>query len=457
MGTVPVALPELLALALMATALCLLALDRLALRGDFALAGVFVANGVLPALAGVAGALVVRSDGSAVELSAPEVWLGRLGTVTLLAVAAIAVLRPRRGHTGRALWAGALAYCGAALLTEVFAGDGFPDGTLEIAIGVTALWAAPRLEPQVVAAWAKGVLALFLLGSAAALLLGLPGAAVPYEVGLLPGVAFRVQGITPHANALAPLPVLYLLLEWRFPSPRVVRYLLAGVAGLLLLLAQSKTAWMTALVVAAICVSGGWQDRRARMATATAVLALLAAYTAYSYTGNDQLSSAVEQARTFTGRTQLWRVGLEAWAQDPVWGQGPRFFEAYALRTAQPWTGQAHNQAVEILAERGLIGLAGFSLYVVALARCALRSLAVSGAASLGLVALLLVRSLTETPFTGFDITHLTVFAMLAAWERVPRPGRAADDPIEVRPVSSPLPGRNRRPGGALRTPAGRG
>jgi len=441
---VPEALPELLVAALITALLCLLALDRLAQRGDFVVAGMFVANGVLPALAGAAGALVVRLESGVVQLSAPEIWLGRVGTVILLAVASLAVLRPGHGRAGRGLWAGALAYCGAALLTEVFAGQGFPDGTLEIALGVTALWVAPRLQASVVAAWAKGVLALFLLGSAAAILLGLPGATVPYDVSLLPGITYRVQGITAHANALAPLPVAYLLLEWRYPSPRLARYGMAGVAGVLLLLAQSKTAWVTALVVATICVAGGWQDRRARLATGAALLALLAAYTAYSYAGNDQLSSAVEQARTFTGRTHLWRVGLEAWAAEPVWGQGPRFFEAYALRTAQSWTGQAHNQVIEVLAERGLIGLAGFAVYVAALCRSAMRSLVVSRAASLGLVALLLVRSLTETPFTGLDVTHLTVFAMLAAWERVGEPAPAVRDPLAVRPAALAGPARQR-------------
>lgn len=397
----------------------LVAVDRLARRGEFTVGGLFVANGVLPAIAGAAGALVPPpAFGEVAELTTPQLWIGRLATLTLVGVLAVALLRPRTPRAGQALWLGGAVFCLTNLLTGVFAG-GLPEEPLRVGLALTALWVAPRLEPRLVASWAKAVLVLVLVGSALAFAVGLPGVTVPYEVGVLPGLAFRMQGILPHANDLAPLPVLYLLLEWSFPSRSIIRRPVGAVAVVLLVLTQSKTAWIAALVVfVLVALADRWEQRDVRLAAGLGIVALLAAFTVYSYVGNEQVTSAVEQASTFTGRTRLWVVGFEAWAEQPVWGHGPEFYEDYARRTNQEWAGQAHNQVVEVVAERGLVGLVGLAVYVAALCRSALRSRTVSRATSLGLVGLLLTRFITETPLSGFGLEHLTVFALLMAWER---------------------------------------
>lgn len=398
----------------------LVAVDRLARRGGFVIGGLFVSNGVLPALAGVAGALVPPpAFGEVADLTIPQLWIGRLATLVLAGVLTVALLRPRTPQAGQALWAGGVLFCLSTLLSEVYAGEGFPEQPLRIGLAFTAVWVAPRLEPRLVAAWAKGVLILVLVGSAVAFAVGLPGAVVPYEVGVLPGVDFRMQGILPHANDLAPVPVLYLLLERLYPSRALVRRPVTAVAVVLLVLTQSKTAWVAAIVVfALVALAERWEQREVRLAAVLGIAALLGAFTFYSYVGNEQVSSAVDRARTLTGRTQLWTVGVEGFAEQPVWGQGPDFYEDYARRTNQEWAGQAHNQVVEVISERGLVGLAGLVAYVTALCRSALRSRTISRATSLGVVGLLLTRFITETPLSTLGLEHLTVFALLMAWER---------------------------------------
>jgi O-antigen ligase len=135
--------------------------------------------------------------------------------------------------------------------------------------------------------------------------------------------------------------------------------------------------------------------------------------------GAEQLASnTVDRVTTLTGRTELWRTGLEAWQRAPLTGAGPEFFETYATNSGQAWAGQAHNQLVQTLTQYGVVGLLTLVVYVVVMVQVAFQMSARTRATSVALIALLLVRSITETPLTGLELEHLTVYGLLIAWER---------------------------------------
>ena len=68
---------------------------------------------------------------------------------------------------------------------------------------------------------------------------------------------------------------------------------------------------------------------------------------------------------TVRERVYMWRSGLTMWRQHPVLGLGPggvkREFESYALPEAvKKRTGHVHNTPLQILVERGVLGLAAW-------------------------------------------------------------------------------------------------
>jgi O-antigen ligase len=68
---------------------------------------------------------------------------------------------------------------------------------------------------------------------------------------------------------------------------------------------------------------------------------------------------------TVKERVYMWRSGLTMWRQHPVLGVGPggvkREYEGYALPEAvKKRTGHVHNTPLQVLVERGMLGLAAW-------------------------------------------------------------------------------------------------
>jgi hypothetical protein len=397
----------------------LVALDRLVRKPDYVVTGLFVARGFVPAVSGLAGAFIV-SEG----LSGPELWLGRLSTLLFVLAVTFALLRPRPRDAGRLVMLAGVAHYGAAALVGLLMIETVDveilQGTVLVVLGLIAVWGAPRVDARTVARLAKWAFAAQLIGSLIAVVAGAPEAWVAMGSSWIPGVDLRLQGATYHPNVLGPLPVFYLLLERYVPSPRWFRLPMSVLAVAALLLTQSKTSWVgAAVVLLVVWAADPTRARNARLAAGAAVVTLFAGLIVYSSFVNEQIASDVAtRFGTLTGRTSLWKMGLRAWTETPILGAGQLFFEDQAARRGQAWAGQAHNQVVQTLTELGLVGLVTLMLYAGALCRSALRSAARSRATSLALVAFLLVRCITETPFTGFSLEHLTIYCLLVAWER---------------------------------------
>jgi O-antigen ligase len=394
-----------------------IALDRTSRRPDFAVGGLYLDAGL----------------GAATRLGATVLGLTSLAVAGLLAriviflsVTGLTILRPNRSATGRGLWGAAIAVPIVALSTDWLVGAGFTidDRTFSshhrvlLILGVTALWVSSRLEVETVLWLARLVLGVYLVASLLTFLLGFPSATSPFGA-ILPGMGHRVSGIFDHPNALGPGAVLYLILERIQPSRHPIRIGMSVVAFALLIVAQSKTAWVVALAVYLVLAAGRWDARRALAGSVIIIgLAIPAAITVDLDARDIVDEIPIPHIDTLTGRTELWALGLETWREAPIVGQGSGIFLEIAERTGQRWQSQAHNEYIQALAENGLVGLAALVAYLVALTAVAWRHAARTRNGSLALLALLLLRTFTEVHLVALDLAHLTVIALFFAWER---------------------------------------
>lgn len=423
--------------------LLMVVLDKAQRRPIFVVAGLLIADGLVPVLQGTAASIATGGTGEG-TLVGGQVYLGRVGTLLLYVVLALGLLRPRRVESGAAL---AFAAMGVGLTTYISlvlaTGLLYHESPVRWVLRVLAVYVAWSLKPADVARFVQvlvgGILTISLLG----ILVRLPWMWRQFEGAsqLLPGVPLRFQGLAAHPNGLAPLALLYLILDRVTPAPARLRRLLQAVAVVCLVLTQSKTALLTAVGVLALFVyhdriKPDEQSKRVLpLAVATAGLVAAVLYFGVVDGAETELvgdQDAVISTGTLVGRSQLWQVGIDAWRQSPVSGAGTEFFRDYAARTQQPWAGQAHNQYVQTLTQYGLVGLAGMLLYVVALLVFAWRLRSHTRQVSIALVGTLLFRSITETPLDTLSLIHLPVLALLMGWTRELSEGDSGGLPFPV-------------------------
>ena len=441
---------ELLAV-ILAGAVTVLIIDRLLRQPLFVMGGVLLAEVVLPTLGFLALSLVAGE--AAEEATGPigiQLWLLRLGTLVLvvtvgLGLLKVVALRVRSPRPGAVLLVGAVAFFGAMLLSELYAGVPRQFTLLAVPV-VVALWAAPTPSPERLADLLKWtaftIIGLSLLGA----LFALPRVWAEYPQSLIPGLPLRLRGFALHPNSLGPVIVLYLILERYRPSVWRGRPVLLMLALVALTLTQSKTAWGAALVVYAIHWAWGASGKRQPVALAAVAVAVLIAV-GFAVFGPGLTEDVLEAepfsgARTLTGRTGLWEQGLDFFSQDPWVGAGPRVFEQWATLNDQGWAGQAHNQLVQTLGTSGLLGAAGLLVYICALIVVAARCMGRSRGTSLSILAALLLRCVTETPLDEFEFLHIAAFVLLLSWERaggVVEPTRTGTHPADTSRGRIPL------------------
>ena len=130
-------------------------------------------------------------------------------------------------------------------------------------------------------------------------------------------------------------------------------------------------------------------------------------------------------------RVYMWRSGLTMWRERPILGVGPggvkRDYSRYALEEAsKKRTGHVHNTPLQILVERGLLGLAAWLWLWIAFYAHALRRLrALRGEATaaraivVGAVAAItgfLIGGLTEYNFGDSEVVMLAWVVMALPW-----------------------------------------
>lgn len=162
---------------------------------------------------------------------------------------------------------------------------------------------------------------------------------------MLPGRAFRAWALPPWLLSFAAFIATFTRGAW-----------LGFVAGALALLpaARRRTRWL--IVVGLVVVVGGLLAMPYQVRVRFLTLYELR---------HRILTMADPHDVGVTERVYMWRSGLAMWREHPWLGVGPggvkREYHAYALpEAAKKRTGHVHNTPLQILVERGVLGLAAW-------------------------------------------------------------------------------------------------
>jgi O-antigen ligase len=241
------------------------------------------------------------------------------------------------------------------------------------------------------------------------------------------GLGSRLAGVATHPNALGPLAVALVVLEWT-RRPRQPLALAAALA--VVVWAQSKTSW-AALALVVVLLGARHLGRLApsRALLARAVLAgvlLVTAAIAFGLASPERSTAkGQDTTETFTGRTAIWEVTVEVWEAHPVFGVGPRLWDdamdrRFASRVGFA-PGHAHSQLIHTLGESGLVGATALVVALFAICSLAGRGDDASRGATTSLFVLLAVTGFSEPPMrsvpfsTGFFLVIATLVLCLAA------------------------------------------
>ena len=390
------------------------------------------------------------------DLYAPDVlaspsgvgkWIMRLFLLTALAVCvarllAAAFSRENRGASG----AGLLIAFGLFFLTNTVLPSAlgthpqFKHDYYYVLFPFAAVYASRMQDPETAIRFAKSALLIFLAASCVASFVA-PELTIEHNYpSLLPGVTIRFWGLETHANSMAPVALVYLLLAIHQPFERRWLQWLGLVIGVaVLVMAQSKTTWAAAAIAVPLLLvlrARAW-GRAAFLLLTLGVLLAVALLLLPSMGPSLEDILATQQAHeaaTFTGRDVIWSLAVHEWMRNPLFGYGLTMWnDAYRMQVGLNHAVSAHNQFLQSLSMAGSIGLIGLLVYLGTLLRYAIRARHGSRGLSVALFILVLVRCITETPLSidsflsGGFVTQLLLFHVaLAHGYRVVRVARPA-------------------------------
>lgn len=256
----------------------------------------------------------------------------------------------------------------------------------------------------------------------------------PYTQGLIPGLTVRLWGVGSNPNSIGPLALVLILLEVGFPSSsRWGRVSMLLPSAVVLVLAQSKTAWLAGIIIAVIILlhrsmSGSgrskgmpiWMFFLLLFVMGAAILG--SAVDFGSMSGRFLSAQDANNVESLSGRLRIWEAAIDAWRDSPFFGYGPEAWGVlHRIHIGMPFAVSAHNQLLQSLSAAGAFGAVSLLIYVFLLAKYSLAAASRTRGVSLGLFALLIFRSITEAPlmigtlFSADLLTHLILFRMILA------------------------------------------
>jgi exopolysaccharide production protein ExoQ len=373
---------------------------------------------------------------------------------------------PRSDPAWPLLAAMLLFYVGVLVVQGLFSEHvGFSHKELYLPIILLAAYHQPVRNLPLVLGGAKIVVLALMLGSLLGIAIRPDFVMHRPEPGVIPGIDWRLFGLTSHANTLGPVALLGLLLELHSPSRRRwLRWLHLAAAGAVFVLAQSRTAWVAAVLIGvvvwvplSIAPRGGAGADPHGFSRATwtlvgcAFVLIVAACGMVAFGGTEYLQRKTDLG-TLNGRFQIWDITLQAWRDNILFGYGPEIWgEARRLRFNMFHVGQAHNQFVQTLGEAGVAGLALLLVYLLTFLYAAWHRFAASRGLILALLLVLLARCVTEAPMRSEGLlswaSFLHVLLVVVACHHLRQP-RAAWSPL------APVLGRRGHAPAGARVPA---
>jgi O-antigen ligase len=246
----------------------------------------------------------------------------------------------------------------------------------------------------------------------------------------LPYVPFRFWGLGNSPNSTGPLALALIMMAMHQPFRLLALqlFVLTG-AFAVLVLTQSQTAWVTAAVILPLYLVYRWRVDDGEFARDQGGFIWLAAAFAFLIAVTLYLLSAIAAGiadTAMTGRGKIWRTAVDLYTGNPIFGYGPTAWDtAFRIRVGMPFAFTAHNQVLQSLSTAGVVGLAGWFIYLTMLVLAAARlSRATRGLAPAMLFAFSFMRSFSEASFDFRVITadefllHVILFVLLTgAWQ----------------------------------------
>ncbi|KVW94659.1 O-antigen ligase family protein [Thiobacillus denitrificans] len=253
---------------------------------------------------------------------------------------------------------------------------------------------------------------------------------------LIPGFDFRLHGIFSHSNSLGMAALVYLVLDMADGADRSLYRKLGWLVSVAVLVAtQSKTSWAGAVLAYGVFfiykISAMKTSKAGHSATPAIIggLVILVGFAGAVLLGGVGVegwfkglnAESYSSLTSLTGRTNIWAITIHSWQDNPIFGYGPGLWDVeYRLKYAPQYlyiVGMAHNQFFQTLGESGVLGVIGLFIYVGTLITLGVRFFTVTRGVSLALVVVLIVRSVSETPFRNqaLDLMffiHLAVFVL---------------------------------------------
>ncbi|MCZ7559962.1 MAG: O-antigen ligase family protein [Burkholderiaceae bacterium] len=365
---------------------------------------------------------VTQAIDFAVQAGPPPVmvWFLRLSSVALVGLSLVRitsrVMSRERAEPGPGvLMVAFFAYfiCNY-LLNAVFGSVPAPPivPSIYAALVLGAVYMSRDADPVLVQRFGKLALMAVMAGSLAPLAFD-PGMVRQVETAeiRIAGVGFRLFGLGSNPNNIATLALVNLLLALHQPfRNRLLEAANVSITLGVLVLAQSQTSWLAALIGVPVLLLGrsGLKLLDKRMLVALCVLLMLATvgimglalFTAHGLTLSDFVTGdRYREITSLTGRSAIWRAALLEWEDNPLFGYGPTMWDSgYRGRIGLPFAFTAHNQYLQSLAVAGAVGLCSTLAYLAALGwHCFTAPRAVRGLA-LALYSQMLMRSITEVP-----------------------------------------------------------
>ncbi len=374
-----------------------------------------------------------------------SIWLSRGLTAVVIVIALASIIRAlvredSSRRQGRSLWFGYLAFF---ILGYVFSAIGGTEQAFKysliypLLVFATVFLVSPPNPADFLQA-VKRVLLLIIYGSAVAAVAFPKWALYDDSSAILAGIP-RLFGVTSHPNVLGPLVALYLVIELFRPAHHWFRVLNAMVSIAVLFLSQSKMAWgiaLSALFVwlavrfwrgIGLGLSGDRNWQRALCGTfGVGGLALVAMFVAFLAGAFDRFHlDNLESLMTLTGRTSIWKITIDVWLDNRLFGYGQELWEgAFRVRYGMLFVGQAHNQFMQTLGASGVSGMVGLLIYLWVLALLAMRHAGPTNGLTASLFILLILYSITETPLfnivllDGTFFIHFIIFTYLMMLEK---------------------------------------
>lgn len=365
-------------------------------------------------------------------------WINRLGTLVLLGLCLAEVLRWLLGQrtmpaAARTTWLAAMAYYFVIFGLAGLAGDSMRFVSLNL-LYVPILFTALALYANAVSSSNLRILSWTLRFVFVASLIGAVIAPTSFTnrdyASLIPGLNWRLVGLTDHANSLGALALVGLMLEmskqvWRRPQWPFVALTLVVLAA-----AQSKTAWVGTIAITLMSFLDPTQHRPHAGLTNThkvcmrfcwLVAGIAMAYGVVSHF--DALHALDAKFAGYTGRDRIWDVTMMEFERNPFLGYGPALWDMqYRMEQGMPYVGQSHNQFMQTLGQAGLIGIGTLAIYLGLIFWRSLIGLRHGLPLPLLCVTIILIRCQMETPLqmnsvlSADALVHTITFLLVSAY-----------------------------------------